>query len=118
MFELYYPGKCFGNIDVLAKECKKCKIKQFCKTPAKGNTEDAGLSHFKNLLLDKYVCEFETKSDRTHLTCFEKITQERRLDIDFVDNGHIMIKCGEKEIDVTYIVSKEKADKLFLSLTA
>jgi len=119
MFELSYPGKCFGNIDINAKECKKCKINQFCTNNSARAEEicGSGIYHFSNLIFGKFVCEIDEEIGKTNVRCFNKGDNSLFMIIEFSDNGKLIIeKDGIKET-VNHIVSKEKAESLFNKLT-
>ena len=113
MFELFYPGNCFGNIDVSAKECKKCKIKQFCGTSTPVSKDDVGTTLFRNLVMDRYVCEIEELEGKTSMKCFEKERLEPSMTIDFMWNGNLVINKGEEKETIAHIISSEKAETLF-----
>lgn len=119
MFELSYPGKCFGNIDISAKECKKCKINQFC-TKNSNRVEEicgSGIYHFSNLLFEKFNCKIEEDIGKTNVKCFNKDNNSLFMSVEFNDNGKLIIEKGDVRETVNHIVSKEKADTLFKKLT-
>lgn len=119
MFELSYPGKCFGHIDVNAKECKKCKIKQFCTNnyPRIEEICGTGISRFSYLLFENFVCKIDEDIDKTNVKCFNKDNDSLFMSVEFNDNGKLIIeKNGTKET-INHIVSKEKAESIFKKLT-
>jgi len=121
MFNVNYPGACFGNFDFLVKECKKCKIKQFCKRTENEPKEGSGIFSFKKMLLENFFCEIEVLEKKTVITCYDKNSFIEELKdlcspkcyVDFNNDGSVLIEKDEVVTEVKYIVSEEKAKELF-----
>lgn len=117
MFNVNYPGNCFGNSDLEAKECKKCKIKQFCsKAKILATTEDSGISFFKKLIIEGYNCKVNELGDKTEVLCHDKTDNSLKATIYFLNNGSLIINTLDKSLEIEYIVSNDKAQSLFDSL--
>lgn len=117
MFELFYPGNCFGNLDISAKECKKCKIKQYCTNVVPIEINESGVSRFRELVFQNFTCKVESSEGKTEVKCFDKDTNAPCMDVEFSENGKITVHKGETHETVSHIVSKEKAELLFNKMT-
>ena len=113
MFNVNYPGNCFGNCDIEAKECKKCKIKQFCGKAKVSVNEDSGISYFKKLIIENYNCKVNELGEKTEVLCYDKVDNSLKLTVYFLNNGSLIINTHDKEMVVEYIVSNDKAQSLF-----
>lgn len=116
MFEVYYPGNCFGNIDVNAKECKKCKIKSFCSPNHKQEQIDTGIDYFREMICERFICDINQEENGTIVKCFEKNSEIPNVIVNFSDNGQVTVSKGENKTTIQHIVSKEKAEDLFKRL--
>ncbi len=108
MFEIKYPGHCFGNMDVTSKECKKCRISQCCKDKKLPYSKDIGTSSFMECLEKSFRCSTEEKETSLEVKCYKKDGEDFLFSVNFNEDGHI--KIGEKEF--CHIPSKEIAEKI------
>ena len=108
MFEVDYAGKCFGNKEEASKECRKCKIKQYCKS-VKPFDDKTGIEILRDLALESGTVILKPNEEVRASFVFLKGS------IDLLEDGGVIIRTGNDEKKVN-VVSHEEALKLFNSI--
>lgn len=110
MLEVDYPGKCFGHRDDKAKECKRCKIRESCKSP-KPVSGKTGIEVLRSLAEESGTILLKPSENIRASFVF------LHGSIDFLEDGKIAVNKGGTSKIIPYVVSENEAIEIFNSVS-